>query len=82
MGERCVLSGCVVGRRVRVGKGAVLRDVEVQGGFVVEEGVEVKGEKMMAFEALEEEDGEGEGEEGKERERESGGEGEGMEWGS
>lgn len=53
VGEKCVLSGCVLGRRTRIGKGAVLRDVEVQGGFVVEAGTEAKNEKMMVFAGLE-----------------------------
>lgn len=55
IGERAVLTGCVVGRRARVGKGAVLTDCEVQGGFVVEEGTEAKGEKFMVFEGMDEE---------------------------
>lgn len=69
VGEKCVLTGCVVGPGAKVGDRAVLRDVEVQGGFVVEEGVVVEGEKMMSFEGLsgDEDDGDGEG----------GGEGEG-----
>lgn len=55
IGERAVLTGCVVGRRARVGKGAILTDCEVQGGFVVEEGTEAKGEKFMVFEGMDEE---------------------------
>lgn len=70
VGEKCVLTGCVIGPGAEVGDRAVLRDVEVQGGFAVEEGVVVEGEKMMSFEGLsgdEDEDdgdekGEGEGE--------------------
>ena len=58
IGERVVLTGCVVGRRARVGKGAVLTDCEIQGGFVVEEGTEAKGEKFMAFEGMDEDEGE------------------------
>ena len=54
VGEKCVLSGCVLGRRSRIGAGATLRDVEVQGGFVVEAGADAKGEKMMVFDSLEE----------------------------
>lgn len=59
IGERVVLTGCIIGRRARVGKGSVLTDCEVQGGFVVEEGTEAKGEKFMAFEGMDETDGEG-----------------------
>ena len=70
VGERVVLHGCVVGRRARVGSGCVLRECEVQEGFVVPEGVEGKGEKFVVFEGLEgsggEKDGKGEGEVGDE----------------
>lgn len=52
VGEKCVLTGCVIGPGAKVGERAVLRDVEVQGGFVVDEGVVVEGEKMMSFEGL------------------------------
>ncbi len=62
MGEKCVLAGCVIGKGARVGQSAVLRDVEVQGGFVVEAEVVVEGEKMMVFEGLDEE-GRGDGDE-------------------
>lgn len=55
IGERAVLTGCVVGRRARVCKGAILTDCEIQGGFVVEEGTEAKGEKFMVFEGMDEE---------------------------
>lgn len=47
MGEKCVLSGTVVGKRVVLGKGVVLKDCEVQDGMVVNEGVEGKGEKFL-----------------------------------
>lgn len=53
VGEKCLLNGCVLGRRTRIGNGAVLKDVEVQGGFVVEAGTQAKDEKMMAFAGLE-----------------------------
>lgn len=52
VGEKVVMSGCIVGRRARIGDGAVLKDCEVQGGFVVEAGTEVANEKFMAFEGL------------------------------
>lgn len=60
IGERAVVTGCVVGRRARVGKGAILTDCEVQGGFVIEEGTEAKGEKFMVFEGMDEEEEEDE----------------------
>lgn len=61
VGEKCVLTGAVVGCRARVGKESRLGEgCEVQPGFVVEEGTEGKGEKFMAFEGLDEgEEGEG-----------------------
>ena len=78
IGERAVITGCIVGRRARVGKGAILTDCEVQGGFVVEEGTEAKGEKFMVFEGMDEEDDDQddalEGEEQEGRETEVGGE--------
>jgi translation initiation factor eIF-2B subunit gamma len=67
IGERVVLSGCVIGRRARVGKGSVLMDCEVQGGFIVEEGTEAKGEKFMAFDGMDEDEGEDDGELGEEQ---------------
>lgn len=92
VGEKCVLSGCVLGRRSRVGAGATLRDVEVQGGFVVEAGADAKGEKMMVFDGLEDDEGdgreEGEGDGHGDGDGEDGGDGgerksdEGFGWGS
>ena len=88
VGEKCVLSGCVLGRRARVGNGAVLKDVEVQGGFIVEPGTEAKNEKMMVFAGLEDDDDSndeemaGEGGAGSGTGEEDTGGGEGMEWGS
>lgn len=73
IGERAVLTGCIVGRRARVGKGAILTDCEVQGGFVVEEGTEAKGEKFMVFEGMDEEnDDQDDALEGEEEEEEEG----------
>lgn len=80
VGEKCVLSGCVLGRRSRIGAGATLRDVEVQGGFMVEAGTDAKGEKMMVFDGLED-DSNANGEEETKGEAESKVD-EGMEWGS
>ena len=57
VGEKSVLTGSIVGRRARIGGGVGLRECEVQEGFVVGEGVEVKGEKFSVFEGLEEGDG-------------------------
>ena len=51
--EGARLTGCIVGRRGFVSKGCDLRECEVQGGFVVPEGEEAKGEKFMAFAGLE-----------------------------
>lgn len=59
VGENCQLTGCILGRRCRIeGGGAkddaktVLKDCEVQDGFVVEWGTESKDEKFMRFEGL------------------------------
>lgn len=47
IGDKCVLSGCVVGKRVVLGKEVVLKDCEVQDGMMLAEGVEGKGEKYL-----------------------------------
>ena len=47
IGERCVLSGCVVGKKCTIGKGSKLTDCEVQDGNVVADGTEGKGEKFL-----------------------------------
>lgn len=68
--EGVSIADCILGPRAKVGKGGRLVGCNVQGGFVVEDGVEAKGETMVGFEGLEEgEDGElgvelGDGEEG------------------
>ena len=48
------LADCVLGPRAKIGKGARLVECNVQGGFVVEDGVEAKGETMVGFDGLEE----------------------------
>ncbi|KAF2757107.1 hypothetical protein EJ05DRAFT_487087 [Pseudovirgaria hyperparasitica] len=67
VGENCQLTGCILGRRCKVEGGpakadekTVLKDCEVQDGFVVEWGTESKDEKFMRFEGLSD-DGELEG---------------------
>ena len=57
VGEKVSLQGCIVGRRAVVGKGAQLRECEIQEGYVVDDGVEAKGEKMSVFEGLDEDGG-------------------------
>lgn len=52
IGEKVVLQGCIIGRRSAVGKGAILKECEVQEGFVVDDGVEGMGEKYSVFEGL------------------------------
>lgn len=47
VGEKCVLSGCVVGKRVVLGKSCELKDCEVQDGMLLGEGVQGKGEKFL-----------------------------------
>lgn len=57
IGERCVLTGCVVGSYSYIGNDSVLRDCEVQEGNAVPGQTEAKNEKFMPlFEDLEEED--------------------------
>lgn len=64
VGERCQLTGCVVGWRSKVGKGCKLGEgSEVAPGYVVEEGVEGAGELLGGFEGLDEDVGSGEEEE-------------------
>ncbi len=59
VGAKCVLQGCIVGRRALVAAGCELKECEVQEGFQVEEGTEGKGEKFMKFEGLEAGGGDG-----------------------
>ena len=61
VGEKAVLSGCVVGKRAVIGKGVRLTDCEVQDGMVVGEGTESKNEKFLVggFEEGGEEFGDG-----------------------
>jgi len=47
IGEKAVLTGCVVGKKAVVGKNSQLRDCEVQDGFVVKDGTEGKNEKYL-----------------------------------
>jgi len=59
IGENVSLTGCILGRRCRLEGGprksqekTQLDNCEVQGGYVVSWGTEAKGEKLMAFEGL------------------------------
>lgn len=63
VGERCQLTGCIIGRRSKIGRESVLKECEVQDGNVVEDETDAKNEKFMVFEGLddEEEDEDGEG---------------------
>lgn len=47
VGDKCVLSGSVVGKRVVLGREVKLTDCEVQDGMVLGEGVVGKGEKYL-----------------------------------
>ena len=59
--ERCELTGCVVGRRARVGKGCTLVECEIQDANIVAAATDARGEKFMVFEGLEDaESGSGE----------------------
>lgn len=67
IGEKCQLTGCVVGWRSKVGKGCKLGEgSEVAPGYAVEEGVEGAGEVLGGFEGLDEDVGSGEEEEDQE----------------
>lgn len=61
IGDKCVLSGCVVGKRVVLGKAVELKDCEVQDGMVLAEGTVGKGEKFLVggFEEGADADGDG-----------------------
>ncbi|KLJ13666.1 translation initiation factor eIF-2B subunit gamma [Blastomyces silverae] len=52
--ERCQLTGCIIGRRSKIGRESVLKECEVQDGNVVPEETEASGEKFMVFEGLDE----------------------------
>jgi translation initiation factor eIF-2B subunit gamma len=59
--ERCVLTGTVVGKKVKIGKGCTLTGCEVQDGNVLGDGTDgKKGEKFLVG-GLEDEVGGGEG---------------------
>jgi len=47
--EKAVLTGCVIGRRARIGREAELRDCSVQEGFVVPAKTASKGEIFAGF---------------------------------
>ena len=47
IGEKTVLTGTVVGKKAKIGKGGSFVGCEVQDGNVLGEGVEGKGEKYM-----------------------------------
>ena len=71
--DGAVLIGTIVGKGAKVGKKANLVDCVVQGGMVVDEGTEGKGETFMGFEGgggLEDEVGSGDEVEEEERESE------------
>ncbi|KAI5811547.1 hypothetical protein DFH27DRAFT_597293 [Peziza echinospora] len=48
------LDGCILGKGARVGTGSILKDCEVSHGYVVEEGTEAKGERLVTLEGMEE----------------------------
>ncbi|CAD0081764.1 unnamed protein product [Aureobasidium vineae] len=64
VGENVTLTGCIVGKRCKIEGGGPkdedktrLTDCEVQPGYVVKWGTEMKNEKFMVFEGLGEDDG-------------------------
>jgi translation initiation factor eIF-2B subunit gamma len=52
VGPRTVLTGCIIGRRAKIGSECVLKDCEVQDGNVVPDETDAKNEKFMVFEGL------------------------------
>ncbi|KAJ5586573.1 eukaryotic translation initiation factor subunit eIF2B-gamma [Penicillium hetheringtonii] len=58
VGEKAVVTGTIVGRHSKVGRDSVLKDCEVDNGFVVPDDTDAKGEKFMHFGGLEGEDDE------------------------
>ena len=60
IGDKCVLTGTVVGKKSKIGGKCGLTNCEVQDGNVVAEGTEGKGEKYLVG-GLEDEMEEGEG---------------------
>ncbi|KAG9825041.1 hypothetical protein KCU98_g15931, partial [Aureobasidium melanogenum] len=63
VGENVTLTGCIVGKRCKIEGGGPkdedktrLTDCEVQPGYVVKWGTEIKNEKFMVFEGLGEDD--------------------------
>ena len=47
IGEKSVLSGCVIGKKAVVGKGVTLKDCEVADGKDIPENTEAKNEKFL-----------------------------------
>lgn len=47
IGEKSVISGCVVGKKAVVGKGVTLKDCEVADGKDIAAGTEAKNEKFL-----------------------------------
>jgi translation initiation factor eIF-2B subunit gamma len=56
VGERCQLTGTIVGRRSKIGRETVMKDCEVQDGNVVPDETDAKNEKFMIFEGIDDED--------------------------
>jgi translation initiation factor eIF-2B subunit gamma len=62
IGDKCVLTGTVVGKKSKIGSKCALTGCEIQDGNVVAEGTEGKGEKYLVG-GLEDEMGDGDGRE-------------------
>lgn len=56
VGEKAVVTGTIVGRHGKVGRDSVLKDCEVDNGFVVPDDTDAKAEKFMHFGGLDDED--------------------------
>ncbi|KAJ5100032.1 eukaryotic translation initiation factor subunit eIF2B-gamma [Penicillium argentinense] len=56
VGEKAVVTGTIVGRHSKIGRDSVLKDCEVDNGYVVPDDTDAKAEKFMHFGGLDDED--------------------------
>ncbi|KAJ5378497.1 eukaryotic translation initiation factor subunit eIF2B-gamma [Penicillium cosmopolitanum] len=56
VGEKAVVTGTIVGRHSKIGRDSVLKDCEVDNGFVVPDDTDAKAEKFMHFGGLDDEE--------------------------
>jgi translation initiation factor eIF-2B subunit gamma len=56
VGEKAMVTGTIVGRHSKIGRDSVLKDCEVDNGYVVPDDTDAKAEKFMHFGGLDDED--------------------------